>query len=181
MTPGVTQVSRRRLPLLLVALAIAAALVLTDGRKDPEVVPATTRSPAVSALPGATVASLSDVRPELPAVPTMVSALKPRTTGSRIEDIFVSRSWRKPAPVQAVALVAPVTPEAPALPYTFLGKQFLEGRWQVFMGLRERTLIVKENDTVDGVWRVSAIKPPSMGILHLPTGQPRVLAIGEGD
>lgn len=179
MTAGPARVSRRRLVLLIGVLAVTAVLVLTDDPKTPEVVPAVSR--AAGGPTGAAVAPSSYTRAEVPGTADMIAALKPRVVVARVEDAFVARSWRKPVPVAVVAPPVPPKPEAPAPPYVVLGKQLLDGRWQVFLGLQERTLIVKENDTIDGTWRVSLIKPPSMAMLHLPTGQQRALVIGEGN
>ena len=172
-----------RLPLLLAALALAAYLVWSDDQKGTELVPAIARAGGPS-RPTAVDPSL---RPSAAAQASAmtIQALLPRAASHTIKDAFLTRKWRKEPLVAAVVpgpvVVVPQAPEAPPLPYVYLGKQFRDGRWQVFLGLQERTLIVKDNDTVDGVWRVGEIRPPSLGVVHLPTGQQRSLAIGAGD
>ena len=184
--------ARSRLPWLLAFLALAAILVATDERES-EVVVAAARTGAGTATakapaPGATapprVAATASVSAGAAGVsaagdataPDMILALRPRQSGLAAADMFAVRNWNPPpsAPVAA----PPARPAAPAFTYVVLGKQFIDGRWEVFLGLSERTLVVKEGDTIDGQFRVERIAPPAMTLTVPGFNERTTVAIG---
>ena len=163
---------------LLLVLAVAVALVLTDQGDKPEGVNAATRAPLRPPDPATgPQATLSRV----PADPSpAIAALRMREPASEVQDAFAIRTWRRPAAV-VPQVPAPVpAPVAPALPYTFLGKQYLAGQWEVFLNAQGRTMIVRLGDTLDGAWRVQALQPPTLTLMHLPTSEQKSLPIGDG-
>ena len=178
MTASPEPVSRGRMIVLLLGLAAAGALVLTDQGDKPEVVNVVPRAPLRQPDTAA------DLQKNLPrAKADSSSAIVPlRARGPRpaVQDAFAVRTWRKPVAV-IPQIPAPVpAPVAPALPYTFLGKQYLAGQWEVFLNAQGRTMIVRLGDTLDGAWRVQALQPPTLTLVHLPTSEQKSLPIGEG-
>ena len=192
--------SRKRLALLLTVFAVAGALVLTDERA-PEVVGAVARAPSVAtgtapprplpnapagASPTPPAASAGDrlaLRGATELSPTidasMIMAINERSRGRSASDPFAARSWNPPpAPVKPLPPAAPVPP---AFTFTVLGKQFIDGRWEVFLGQRERTLIVKEGDAIDGAFKVLRIAPPTMTLEVLRFAERQPVPIGPPD
>lgn len=195
--------SRKRLALLLVVFAVAGALVLT-GERSPEVAGAVARPPvaataaasrpasnmAVAASPttpvaasAASVGSALALRGSTELSPTidasMIMAINERRRGRTAADPFAARSWTPPpVPVKPPPPPAPVPP-----PFTFtvLGKQYIDGRWEVFLGQRERTLIVKEGDAIDGAFKVERIAPPTMTLEVLQFTARQPVPIGPPD
>ncbi len=118
------------------------------------------------------------------AVPgeTMILAITPRVAArpDAPRDAFGAQNWNPPPPPPPPAPppAPPPKPVAPPLPYTFLGKQQQDGRWQVFLGRADRTIIAKVGDVLDSTYRVDTIAPPQMQITYLPLGQQQVLFVG---
>jgi len=170
--------------LWLVLLAAAAGLALF-GDKTP---PGAARLAPAAAAPAAAVANPVRARPAvvaveplqalLPRAPQAAAALPPRA------DLFATPAWRaRPAPppiakAASVPAAPPPPPRAPPAPYRFIGKQFDDAGWQVFLGREDTSFIVRQGDTVEGSWRVERIEPPALSLLHLPTGQAQSLDIG---
>jgi hypothetical protein len=71
-----------------------------------------------------------------------------------------------------------VAPQAPVLPFTYLGKQFEAGEWSVFLADQERTYVVKENTTIESTYLVEKITPKELVITHLPLKQQQSIVIG---
>ena len=192
---------RKRVGLLLLVLAVAGALVLTDERA-PEVVGAVSRAPSASppmavakpapnttpgaspstpgagsAGPGLALRGTTELSPTIDA--SMIMAINERRRGRAAADPFAVRSWNPP-PVAAKPLPPPA-PVPPAFTFTVLGKQFIDGRWEVFLGQRERTLIVKEGDAIDGAFKVLRIAPPTMTLEVLQFAARQPVPIGAPD
>jgi hypothetical protein len=70
---------------------------------------------------------------------------------------------------------------AQEMPFTYIGKQSSEGRWQVFLSRGDETLIVSEQTIIDGAYRVESIAPPTMTLVYLPTKLVQTLDIGSAD
>jgi hypothetical protein len=67
------------------------------------------------------------------------------------------------------------------LPFTYIGKQSSDGRWEVFLSRGDDTLIVHEQTIIDGGYRVESIAPPTMTLVYLPTKLVQTLDIGSAD
>ena len=181
----------RRWPFYGAALIGATALVLF-GDKTPrppdvsEAVEAATtqrRAPAIdTASPRAR--SASDDSSGTTAAQWV--AVRPRQTLWQseqarlpIRDIFALGS---PPPTPKPAPPAPALPQqAPALPFTFIGKRSDGAQWQVFLGRGDQTLIVQEGATIESTYRVDAVKPPTLTMTYLPLAQSQTLSIGGAD
>ncbi len=76
--------------------------------------------------------------------------------------------------------VSPAPTIALPLPWQVIGKQHVEGEgWTVFLARGTETCVVREGDTLDDTYRVAAIKPPTLTLLHLKRKTARTLEIGE--
>lgn len=73
-------------------------------------------------------------------------------------------------------------PQAPALPFTFIGKQRDEnGEWIVFLANQERTYTAKTDMLIESSYRVAKILPPTLTFIYLPLQQQQTLAIGSAE
>ena len=99
-----------------------------------------------------------------------------------LKELFAAAAFVPPPPrVVKPAIVAPPpppAPTAPALPFTFVGKRFDGGRWEVFVSRGEQTLILRAGQTIDASYRVESIQPPRMVLIYLPLDEKQTLNIG---
>ena len=94
-------------------------------------------------------------------------------------NLFASQSWTPPpAPV---VVAPPPPPAAPALPFTYLGKKHEDTAWEVYLAHGDTTLIVHDQSTIEGAYRVDSIKPPVLTLTYLPLNQSQTLQIGDAD
>ena len=96
-----------------------------------------------------------------------------------VRDIFSAHSWT-PAP-KPVAATLPPAPQAPPLPFTFLGKRHDGSGWDVFLGRGDHTFIVREGATIESSYRIDAIAPPTLTLTYLPLARSQTLSIGGAD
>ena len=177
----------RRLVWLLALAGALAVVVLVDDRPGSEVVPAvgraatgasgTARPAADGQRPGAGGAAGGGAAED----GAVIVELRPRVAAQgEMGDLFVSRNWRRT--VEAVRApmppAVPPRPDPPALDVTYVGKMYREGAWEVFLASGGRTLIARQGEVLDGAWRIEAIRPPAMSLVHVGTGDIRELDIG---
>jgi len=86
---------------------------------------------------------------------------------------FGARSWTPPPPPET-----PVAPKAPALPFSFLGKQLQAGVWQVYLAVGEDLRLARVATVIDGQYRVESIVPPLIVFTYLPLNERQTLDIG---
>lgn len=96
------------------------------------------------------------------------------------EGLFGSQNWTPPPPPPPKP-PPPPPPTAPRLPFTYLGKKAENGSWEVYLARGDQTIIVQEKMVIDGVYRVDAIKPPTLSLTYLPLSQTQTLTIGDAD
>ena len=84
------------------------------------------------------------------------------------------------SPAERVDAVPPAPSFVTPLPWRVLGKQLdaYEG-WAVFLARGDETWVVRSGDTLDDTYRVVAIVPPTLTLLHLKQKTRRTLDIGE--
>ncbi|WP_306391108.1 hypothetical protein [Telluria beijingensis] len=169
------------------ALVLAAGLVLfgdkapDDGLAEPVERSAATpsapvRTPAPSARDGAEVAIARLVPRE-----TLIGASGDRF-GEGENSLFARHDWTPPPPPPSnEPLPPPPPPSAPPLPFTYLGKSLQDGVWEIYLARGERTYLVRDGATIDGTYRVDAIRPPVLNLTYLPLEQPQQLNIGVFD
>lgn len=126
-------------------------------------------------------------KPAAARAPTQAPALLSvrKRDAAAVDDaaVFASTSWTPVAPVvrtqsKPAESDPPPAPQAPALPYSYLGKAFSEGQWQVFLARGNQTYIAATQTILDNQYRVDAIAPPLMTLTYLPLNQAQQLQIG---
>jgi hypothetical protein len=70
-------------------------------------------------------------------------------------------------------------PVVPPLPFTYIGKKLEQGVWEVFLGLGDKTLVVRSESTIENLYRIDEIIPPHMTLTYLPMGVRQSLLIGD--
>lgn len=169
------------------ALALAAGLVLF-GDSTPE---ATLAEPveraATPTAPRAATASASGADSaiaRLVARETLIGASGDRF-GEGDNSLFARHDWTPPPPPPsnqpALEAPPPPPPSAPPLPFTYLGKSLQDGVWEIYLARGERTYLVRDGATIDGTYRVDAIRPPVLNLTYLPLDQSQQLNIGVFD
>lgn len=153
-----------RLVLLLAVLLALAGLVVFDGndRAEPHGI-------AAAAARSGTDGSM----------PSPILALKPRT-GPNDElppPLFGQHDWTPPPPPPPPA-PPPPPPQVPALPFSYVGKQWADGEWTVFLAYKERTYTVRTGDVIEASYRVDQIAPPTLTLNYLAMKQQQTLVIG---
>ena len=121
--------------------------------------------------------SIGTQRTKAPAEPEPVLEIKSRVAGdTKGGRLFGPTVWAVPAKV--VPEAAPPAPAAPALPFTFIGKRSDGGAWEVFVTAGDRTLILRENESIDATYRVDSIQPPRLVLTYLPMNVQQTMNIG---
>jgi hypothetical protein len=162
----------KRLVLLAFALLATLGLALTVA-DDEEPGAVAVSEPTRAAKPVSRGPAGAQANVELAP---QVALLQPRDTmpeGKSTGAAFAARTWDPPPP----PLPRPGPPVAPPLPFTYVGKKFEEGSWEVFIELGERVLVVQERDLIAQQWRVDKIEPSSMTLTYLPLNQKQSLSI----
>jgi hypothetical protein len=88
--------------------------------------------------------------------------------------VFTPQSWDPPPP----KVVTSSSPQAPNLPYTYVGKKQEAGEWEVYLAFGEEIRVVRSNMTLDGAYQIGVITPPTLGLIYLPLKQMQTLSIG---
>jgi hypothetical protein len=140
------------------------------------------RSDAQRSRPAAVTRQKNDARQPLP--PSQILALRERAPyrvdPARLEreaSIFGAANLTPLAPKSQAA--APVqAPQAPPLPYQYLGKKAEDGQWEVYLTLNDELRIARLNTVIDGKYRVDSLSPVSLGLTYLPLNQAQTLSLG---
>ena len=112
----------------------------------------------------------------LPAV--RLELLGERAATPPAQDLFQSRSWEPPAPV--IAPAPPPRPEAPPLPFTYLGKLVEDARTTLFLAREDRNYVVRTGDTIEGTYRIEEIRDEAAVLVYLPLKSKQTLAFAAG-
>lgn len=168
------------------ALVLAAGLVVfgdsTPEDMVAEPVERAAQAPARAVTPASAPAS-SGAAGEI-----AVQRLLPRETligagedrfGAGENALFARQDWTPPPPPPSnEPPPPPPPPSAPPLPYTFIGKSLQDGQWEVYLARGDRTYLVRDKTTIDGTYRVDAIRPPVLTLTYLPLEQVQQINIG---
>jgi hypothetical protein len=156
-------------------LAIAAVLTLVAARlvgREDEGPPPAARSAAAPAAA------------ERPAerLDVDLDRLAARKGAPPAGDPFKALSWQSVAQEEARKNAPPPPPpprpQAPPLPFTYMGKLIEDGRIAVFLTQGDRNHIVRQGDTIDGTYRVDAVTEERLSLTYLPLKQKQELAFG---
>jgi hypothetical protein len=163
---------RTRWLILAIALGLtlmAARLVGREDDRPPQAAPsARTAEPAAAArAPGQ----------------LDLDRLAARKSGAPAGDPFRALSWQSVAQEEARKNAPPPPPpprpQAPPLPFVYMGKLIDEGRIVVFLTQGDRNYIVRQGDTIDGTYRVDGVTDQKLSLTYLPLKQKQELAFGD--
>lgn len=175
--------------LMLLALAAASWLIFfgdttpqsgvvqaVERAQTPQTAPLRQQTPASpSVLPIAARRPVSDPILSLQSRQTLIGGAHDGATTS----LFAVKTWAPPPPPPVIVKPPPPPPPAaPPLPFTYLGKQLEDGKWQVFLARGDQTFIAVEQLVIDGTYRVDAIVPPQLNLVYLPLQKMQTLHIG---
>jgi hypothetical protein len=176
--------SRNRWMLLAGALALTLAAAGyvggDDGAPEP---PAAAKRPNPNAAAGEPARGAPRER-EPAAVPEVaIDKLTARKNAAPVADPFRSLSWQSMAQEEARKSAPPPppppTPQAPPLPFKYMGKLVEDGKLTVFLIQGDKNVIAREGDTLDGTYRIDAVTEHSMTMTYLPLKQKQQLALGD--
>lgn len=172
----------KRNHIVMAVLFVGCAVTLIFGQRSPDdpIVEAAPRTHAASASPRANGAPSS-------ATNAGIGSLRVRAepSGPAHRALF-GGLWLAPplpsaGPLGSEMPPLPTGPMPPAMPFTYLGKQSADGRWEVYLGRGDDTLIVQEQTVIDDDYRVDSISPPTMTLTYLPLKLVQTLDIGNAD
>lgn len=72
-----------------------------------------------------------------------------------------------------------VDPQAPPLPFKYIGKLWGDSEFQVFLSYQGTNLVLKKGDYISSMYQVVNINPPKMVLNYLPMSKHQVLDIGQ--
>lgn len=165
--------------LLFGSLAVSAAVAVFGDRTPSGGTATVEAAPRTAPAPAAAPTRTSDHKHAAP----IILALVPRQDlighepPSEPPSLFGTRAlFDKPA--DSAADSASAETRTPPLPFTYLGKKFENGKWEVFLAIGERTYFVRDGSVIDGTYVVNAIKPPNLIMTFLPQKEMQTLTIG---
>lgn len=133
--------------LTVAALALAASVVA--GMERPAQAPA---APA----------SRIDARVRLPEL-DLSKLERPEQEGAKV-DVFAVPKEEKNTQAQG----KPARPQAPPLPFAYLGRMLEDGKLAVFLARGAESYSVKAGDTIGGEYRVDAVTDKEVTFTYLP-------------
>lgn len=107
-----------------------------------------------------------------------------RGSAQKPADAFSARTWEPPpkkltAKEIAAQKAAAPPPQAPAVPFTYVGMLGEGDETTVFLAQGEdRNIAAKAGDVIDGTYRVDAITETAIQLTYLPMSQAQSLPIG---
>lgn len=124
--------------------------------------------PAPAVAPGAVPALLPDH-----------SARAPRLAQADV-NLFPAQTWYvPPPPPPPPPYVPPPPPQAPALPYTYMGRWQENGETVWYLVRGALPVSVRSGQILDGVWRLDTVRAGMLDFTYLPLNQTRSLRTGD--
>lgn len=161
----------RRRVLLFLALAgvVGWSLWLASGETEHAVVdvaePVTRPRPAAPA--------------EAVAARAQQSEAAPRLALSR-SNLFPEQTWYvAPPPPPPPPYVEPPPPQAPALPFSYMGRWQEAGQTTYYLARGTLPVSVRAGQVLDGVWRLEPVTGGQLNFTYLPLDQTRSLRTGD--
>ncbi len=171
---------RRRI-LLAGGVAAALAAVYFTPESDAVIEPVETRQRQRAAAPAGRGdgqgAHVLTIRPRTEAAATDADDTRTGLT-------FAARVWTPlPAPSSVVPLAAsaPPPPQAPPLPFRYLGRYSEAGRDGVFLQHNDLNLVVHVGDTIADTYKVERLDSIRLTLRYLPLGESQVMDFGVPD
>ena len=159
---------------LVIVLAAAAGTLLFryQAEAEPAALAPTASATAVQPASGRDVASTVHAPPAEVSPPSAEPAPKPEPPNP-----FAVRTWEPPRPL--VSVITPPPPQAPPLPFRFLGRVSDPERGNAFLlTAGERVLSVKTGDVLDGQYLVEDYRDGQLHFLYQPMNIRQTLFVG---
>ena len=173
--------SGKKSALVWAALAMAAGLVVYGAPPlDSELVSPTVAAQKRSASLVAATDSATGTRNNQNL---MVLKIRSRDSADDTSTSFAPQQWTLPVKAvaikpQAVASQPEPLPQAPALPFRFLGRYIEDGQTIVFLLFNEQSLVAKVGDVLQQNYKVQSVTASAMTLVYLPLNQTQTLDIG---
>jgi len=174
------------------ALALAAGLVVFgDTTPESPIAEPVERVAAAAPRAAAPASAPAPAAVAKPADDLSIARLAPRETligaegerfGEGAQGLFGRQDWTPPPPPPSNEPPPPPPPPmAPPLPFTYIGKSLQDGVLEIYLARGSQTYLVRDGMTIDGAYRVDAIRPPTLILTYLPLDQVQQLNIGVFD
>jgi hypothetical protein len=103
----------------------------------------------------------------------------PRLALSR-SNLFPEQTWYvPPPPPPPQPYVAPPPPQAPALPFSYMGRWQEAGQTTYYLARGTLPVSVHAGQVLDGVWRLEPVTGGQLNFTYLPLDQTRSLRTGD--
>ena len=103
----------------------------------------------------------------------------PRLALSR-SNLFPEQTWYvPPPPPPPPPYVAPPPPQAPALPFSYMGRWQEAGQTTYYLARGTLPVSVHAGQVLDGVWRLEPVTGGQQNFTYLPLDQTRSLRTGD--
>jgi len=169
--------TKLRRSVLFIALAGVAAwsawLAINEPASDAEADLAEVAEPAARAQPAAPTTIAAAVVPKKP------QEAAPRLALSRA-NLFPEQTWFiAPPPPPPPPYVPPPPPQAPALPFSYMGRWQEAGQTTYYLVRGMLPVSVRAGQVLDGVWRLEPVTGSLLNFTYLPLNQTRSLRTGD--
>jgi hypothetical protein len=166
--------ARQRWILYAIALALALTAVRWAGGQDrsdartagAQQAPRAERPVRDTAADAAKAEAVPDVRLE---------RLGKRAVPASAGDPFQAQSWEPPAMVIPRRNSPPRAPEAPPIPFAYVGKMIEGATTTVFLTKQGDNYMVRAGDTLDGTYRVEEVGDEALVLMYLPLRAKQIL------
>lgn len=181
---------KRQHAILALAFVVCAAVLAFTGKEPTDQVVEAAPRTATSTTTSTSTSAMTRVASHGTTPNIGIAELRARqdlfaSVDGGHHDLFGSRFGAPPlpsaAPANADVPPLPPLPAAPSVPFTYLGKKWADGSWEVYLARGDETVIVKEQTVIDATYRVEEVKPPSMTLVYLPLKLIQTLDIGAAD
>jgi hypothetical protein len=170
--------AKQRRSVLFLALAGVAAwsawLAFNEPVSEDETPSVVTKPVVRASRPGSAATS-----PAPAMVQTKPHEAAPRLALSRA-NLFPEQTWYVPPPPPPPApYVAPPPPQAPALPYSYMGRWQEAGQTTYYLTRGTAPVSVQVGQVLDGAWRLEPVANGMLNFTYLPLNQTRSLRTGD--
>lgn len=123
-------------------------------------------------------------RARAPAPTGAAAPGKPPDTAPRMalsrSNLFPEQTWYvAPPPPPPPPYVEPPPPQAPALPFSYMGRWQEAGQTTYYLARGSLPVSVRAGQVLDGVWRLEPVTGGQLNFTYLPLDQTRSLRTGD--
>jgi hypothetical protein len=164
---------KQRRSVLFIALAGVVAwsawLAFDEPASDPDTDLVEVAEPAARANPPVVAVAIAPGKPQEAA---------PRLALSRA-NLFPEQTWAVAPPAPPPPDEPPPPPQAPALPYSYIGRWQEAGQTTYYLARGALPVSVRAGQVLDGVWRLEPVTGSQLNFTYLPLDQTRSLRTGD--